>query len=56
MGILNEVVWDASLGEMLLIPAFHKKAALILEVVDVHNEQIFERSSRYKSLHFQRAS
>ena len=39
MGILNEVVVNSRFCEALLVPAFDEKAALILEVIDVDDEE-----------------
>ena len=51
MRVLNEVIGNSRFCEALLVPGFDEKAALILEVIDVDDEQAFEAGSCDVSLH-----
>src|SRR5712671_1087590 len=51
MGVLDKICRDACRLEIPLAPAFNEEAALILKMIDIDNENAFERSLGNTCLH-----
>jgi hypothetical protein len=51
MTVLDEFMRKTCLGKIPLIPGLDKEAAIVLEVVDRHNSEIFKRGIRDMRFH-----